>query len=55
MKININVLTQQLLDKGYTIKHCDTEEMDDDIMQYLSENGLFDEIWDTMKLITKEE
>lgn len=55
MKININQLTEILLDKGYTIKHCDTEEMDSDIMEFLSDNGIFDQIYDAMKLITKEE
>lgn len=54
MKININVLAQILLDKGFSIKDCDTELMDSDIMEYLSDKGLFDEIYDTMKLIKEE-
>jgi len=55
MKINISKLTEQLLKKGYEIKHCDTEEMDNDIMEFLSNEGIFDAIYDEMKLITQEE
>lgn len=55
MRININQLAEILVNKGYTIKHCDTEEMDSDIMEFLSDNGIFDEIYDSMKLITEEE
>ena len=55
MKIFVSDLAEKLHSRGYTWKDLDNPDIDAEIINYLSNEGLFDKLYDEMILIKEHE